>query len=253
MLKFESLLRQKTRSSTLRYLAIWSVHCHLPNIEFSHRSYRKIRFCHFDGSHSCQSMSEYSYIPLKNDEIRLLYIDAGETTDPLMCTFHHCVLPPQNIPFTFKYTALSYHWSTEVSMHPINLHGHNFLIPNNLAVALRRLRRKTGGGTISMWVDALCINQADLAEKSLQVVRMRAIYEGASRVLCWLGDEDDQSRIACKKLTELSTILPTEILSRDPSMSLLAQNIPVLHSHLSEKDWVALKSFFMNPWWNRVW
>ena len=198
-------------------------------------------------------MSDYTYLALKKDEIRLLYIDAGDVADPLTCTFRHYVLSDSSIPLTFKYTALSYHWSTEISMHSISLHGHNFLIPQNLAAALRHLRHKTGDGTISMWVDFLCINQADVSEKSLQIVRMRTIYERAARVLCWLGDEDDQSRIACKKFTELLNILPKEMLSRDPSMSLLANNIPVLQANLSDEDWAALGIFFSNPWWNRVW
>ncbi|KAI4926776.1 hypothetical protein J4E85_007071 [Alternaria conjuncta] len=38
------------------------------------------------------------------------------------------------------------------------------------------------------WIDALCINQSDDVEKSLQVQRMGDIYKNAKEVLVWLGD-----------------------------------------------------------------
>lgn len=37
------------------------------------------------------------------------------------------------------------------------------------------------------WIDALCINQFDDDEKSVQVQRMGSIYENATDVLIWLG------------------------------------------------------------------
>jgi len=46
------------------------------------------------------------------------------------------------------------------------------------------------GHNAHLWVDALCINQYDLSEKSLQVGMMGAIYESAERVLVWLGPRE---------------------------------------------------------------
>lgn len=43
----------------------------------------------------------------------------------------------------------------------------------------------------ALWIDALCINQADDAEKSTQVQRMDRIYRRAIEVLVWLGNERD--------------------------------------------------------------
>ena len=42
-----------------------------------------------------------------------------------------------------------------------------------------------------LWIDALCINQVDKKEKALQVGYMRTIYERASRVIVWLGEDDN--------------------------------------------------------------
>jgi hypothetical protein len=39
----------------------------------------------------------------------------------------------------------------------------------------------------TLWVDAVCIDQADDEERSEQVQMMSRIYKNASRVLVWLG------------------------------------------------------------------
>ena len=44
-----------------------------------------------------------------------------------------------------------------------------------------------------IWADAICINQEDDAEKSLEVAQMGKVYENARRVLIWLGDTDEES------------------------------------------------------------
>jgi hypothetical protein len=51
------------------------------------------------------------------------------------------------------------------------------------------------------WIDALCINQQDNAEKSHQVAHMGAIYSNARRVAVWLGRQKDDSDIAIRFLT----------------------------------------------------
>ncbi|KAH6671885.1 hypothetical protein B0J14DRAFT_483696, partial [Halenospora varia] len=38
--------------------------------------------------------------------------------------------------------------------------------------------------------DPLCINQKDLVERGLQVLRMGLIYSRAGRVIAWLGAEN---------------------------------------------------------------
>jgi len=42
-----------------------------------------------------------------------------------------------------------------------------------------------------MWIDALCIDQADLQEKGHQVAHMGQIFRRADRVVIWLGDTGD--------------------------------------------------------------
>jgi hypothetical protein len=46
---------------------------------------------------------------------------------------------------------------------------------------------------LPIWIDQICINQDDLAEKSVQIGLMRKIYSQACETLLWLGPEADDS------------------------------------------------------------
>ena len=70
-----------------------------------------------------------------------------------------------------------------------------------LAAALSQLRRPDKSRLL--WVDALCINQADVGERQSQVERMTDIYRYAAKVIVWLGSEAEDSSRAMKFLTEL--------------------------------------------------
>jgi Heterokaryon incompatibility protein (HET) len=71
----------------------------------------------------------------------------------------------------------------------ITLSGRPWEVTQNLFSALQHLRLPNRDGIL--WVDALCINQADDDEKSRQVGQMRRVYAGSNcteKVLVWLGD-----------------------------------------------------------------
>jgi hypothetical protein len=68
----------------------------------------------------------------------------------------------------------------------ITIDGFLISITQNLFEGLRRLRLRKG--TRRLWVDAVCINQRDILERSAQVLRMAEIYARASEVPVWLGE-----------------------------------------------------------------
>ncbi|KAF2030776.1 heterokaryon incompatibility, partial [Setomelanomma holmii] len=55
----------------------------------------------------------------------------------------------------------------------------------NVHDVLVTLRLRTDARVV--WIDALCICQADAREKSDQVPLMSRIYSAAERVIVWLG------------------------------------------------------------------
>lgn len=52
-------------------------------------------------------------------------------------------------------------------------------------------------------IDAICINQDDPDEKSVQVQRMQDIYRNAKQVLVWIGRANDHTGLAFAQITRL--------------------------------------------------
>jgi hypothetical protein len=86
------------------------------------------------------------------------------------------------------YTAVSYTWGDARPSEVILLNGQIFHISVTLWSCLYYLclHEKLAGWT-HIWVDAICINQDSLAEKSAQVRLMDETYQRAVCVSVWLG------------------------------------------------------------------
>ena len=137
-------------------------------------------------------MSQYYYSPLSSGHhsIRLLRLlpHEDESAD-IQCELYEYSL--QNSCRTHLYEALSYVWgSPEKKLH-IFMHGHSFEVTVNLHAALLRLRNDSMERVV--WVDAICINQANEKEKEHQIQSMAKIYSQANRVIVWLGEAEDDS------------------------------------------------------------
>lgn len=61
------------------------------------------------------------------------------------------------------FTALSYVWGDPAGVSPVQVNGQEFLVAKNLYIALRDLSYQ--GIAPGLWVDLICINQNDDAEK----------------------------------------------------------------------------------------
>lgn len=83
------------------------------------------------------------------------------------------------------------------------LHSGVIPITRNLEAALRHLRYETMPRY--MWIDALCINQADDEEKSVQVANMGAVYAAADSTIAWLGPRGINSDEAMEILREIAS------------------------------------------------
>ena len=66
---------------------------------------------------------------------------------------------------------------------------------NNANLVLEAKADQPSAGR-KLWVDALCINQADLAERLQQVIIMGSIYSQAERVILWLGEAFEECESA---------------------------------------------------------
>lgn len=128
----------------------------------------------------------------------------------------------------------------------IILDGKSISVGENLGKALRTLREipEVQRGA-RIWVDALCINQADIDEKGHEVKRMDDVYKMADRVISWLGDEANMSG----HVLELMHAMNQAFIDK------------VKATTISEKFWreinkeaaLCLTHLFLRPYWYRMW
>lgn len=85
--------------------------------------------------------------------------------------------------------ALSYCWGERKHDLVIIIDQCVFRISKNLHAALENIRRRHST-RLMIWIDALCINQADIQEKNAQVSIMRSIYTKSMHTYIWLGPND---------------------------------------------------------------
>lgn len=70
----------------------------------------------------------------------------------------------------------------------IEVDGEYQSVPLNLRDALHGVRHASDAMTL--WADAVCINQEDLQEQEQQVRLMASIFGQAEHVVAWLGEDD---------------------------------------------------------------
>jgi hypothetical protein len=175
--------------------------------------------------------------PLHDREIRLLQVQPGNTLSTISCDFLYVDLGSAK-----DYAALSYTWGTAAPSIPIQLHGKVTLVSENLYLALLHLRKR---GVTLIWVDALCINQEDLAERARQVSHMEEVYRKASLVWVWLGDNDESSELAFDELHGLGQHLDWD--------EAVPQEYLVEELNRHPQRWRAISELLYRPWFRRMW
>jgi hypothetical protein len=127
----------------------------------------------------------YEYQSLSATEnLRLLTIKPGQDGDDVCCDLVNTTFGEASP----VHDALSYTWGTDQKTRVVHIDGKRLPVTANLFAALRQLRLSTEPRIL--WVDAICINQDDIPERNAQVLHMHHIYKAASKVLIWLGEEE---------------------------------------------------------------
>ena len=123
--------------------------------------------------------ASYVYAPLPPGEresvpgdihIRLVELQPGEPEEDISCS-----LSSHKLSAAPKYEAVSYCWGDPDDRTEIMCDDKSLQIQSNVKDFLQRARAK---GTLrTLWIDSICINQADDVEKSHQVERMKDIQD----------------------------------------------------------------------------
>jgi len=158
-------------------------------------------------SSNSSSNGRFGYKPLTGPDIRILVLrPSHRPSSPVECEIIHQPLPAIKVAGTTRtvdtssaipYEALSYTWGPNLGTEFIHLLYHGepestrtvVAVTDNLKAALVSLRLEDEDRYL--WIDTICINQDDDDEKNRQILRMLRIYQGAERVVVWLGDENE--------------------------------------------------------------
>ncbi|KAF1992191.1 HET-domain-containing protein, partial [Aulographum hederae CBS 113979] len=100
-----------------------------------------------------------------------------------------------------RYEALSYAWEGQKPTERFICEGKELLITANCLSALRSIWAKFTVHAC-VWIDAICIDQSNVAERGHQVGLMRDIYSHAFLTAIWLGDESDNSRLCFRRMMD---------------------------------------------------
>ncbi|KAF6806487.1 ankyrin unc44 [Colletotrichum musicola] len=148
-------------------------------------------------------------------------------SDPLRCDISEISMDDPPV-----YHALSYTWNGESPSEPLIVQDtittaggpgtSQLFITPNCAAGLRVLRKSLHGpgvgkrrcDRISVWVDAICIDQTSNEDKSAQVSMMADIYLRAERVVVWLGNRDAPKSAASLICAAPCAMMPLTYIGR---------------------------------------
>jgi hypothetical protein len=190
--------------------------------------------------------------------IRLLTILPGHGDEKISCQLRVASL--QEAVNNATYESLSYCWGAEdasmcISLHnafEVEEHASAFPVRPNLYSALCALRFQDRPRTL--WVDAVCINQADEGEKCAQIPLMSQIFEGAVRTLVWLGRSTPDSELAIRLVRTLTSAWDKcdgdiPMIAKLKSDDMAQYGLPEFPS--TEYD--SLLNLLALPWFERAW
>ncbi|RWA13586.1 hypothetical protein EKO27_g1511 [Xylaria grammica] len=175
-------------------------------------------------------------------EIRIVRLMPNKFSEPVECELEHVVLEHEA-----DYEAVSYCWGDPSITEPILLDGKPYPITLNLLDGLNYLRREDSPRRL--WVDSLCINQTDIAERNREVLKMRDIYKLARSVLIWLGDYRPFTRLHVKQVFDYVTTL-AGCCSEEQDMALIRSigYDELWHMHSQLQEFIQTREWFRRMW-----
>ena len=231
-------------------------------------------------------MNNYEYLELDSQgrEIRLMTLLPGEAGDEIHVTLRNVTLDPASPP---SYEALSYVWGSAQDTLRIRVATEKIAkqavldwskstlgssdrdgferdsfrgvpyssldVTRNFAVALQHLRYQKEPRVL--WIDAICINQQDVHERSAQVERMGDIYRSARQTTVWLGPEGDDSCLAIEALDHLASKFTVNW--RTTTILAIGENRDDFDQHttlpVDTKQLSSIKRLLERPWFERLW
>ena len=148
---------------------------------------------------SSNQPTPFQYNPLSDphDEIRLIKVtNVREPTDVSIGPVLEIEIFHTSLANAGSYVAVSYAWGDDKPVRRFICNGSELYTPENTFRALYTIFHASKnsstslyvkGETLTLWIDALCINQQDVPEKNAQVPLMGKIYQQAKGAIGYVG------------------------------------------------------------------
>lgn len=176
------------------------------------------------------------YPPLETPQtIRLIHARRLAADGDIIIKLKHFPLLEGQCP---RFTAISYVWG-EKKLHPhkVVINGRTCRVLESIFPILTLICDGLGvKKDVLFWIDYLCINQDDAAERAAQVALMGTLYQRAFKTLVWLGDDTPEVRGSLDLLKLFAS------LKRGDKESWAGQ-VPK-----SPEKWDALRHWMRRPW-----
>jgi ankyrin repeat protein len=199
-------------------------------------------------------MAEYKYKPIDLDRpgVRLLRLFRGNFTDNIQCDLFEGWInqTEDGIP----YDALSYTWGSTEKVAQITVNGSTMHVTSNLHAALQHLRFEEEDRLL--WIDAICIDQDNMAERRHQVQHISYIYKEAERVVIWLGEgtqESDFLMDSIKQLQENNVKVEGDWRRSAQLWMRPRTGLGGINTHQNDKWTEGMELMLRRPWFQRIW
>lgn len=180
-------------------------------------------------------------------EVRVLVLCEGHDESPVKCSMNIISLDSRAAYFD----ALSYVWGDMNDTRTIIVNQLPITIPESLAKCLQSLRnnkishaQRLGQRPLTIWADAVCINQLDLLERGQQVQMMGDIYSSARNVIIWLGEGTEYTDYAFDMMNSTNFRERLEDLT-------ISRRWPFEEEIMV--DVVVKQVLCKRKWWQRLW
>lgn len=183
--------------------------------------------------------------------IRLLKITYLKPSD---CPVIQLITVSLNDPTRPPYTCLSYTWGspvpgasyidrdTFIDITRPDGNVRRFDITPSLHDFLQHLHTRSHAGVVTyLWVDAVCVNQADLDERANQVTLMGRIYSDCEKTIVWLGPADSNSHAAVQLIKYYEGVTPS-----------YEDRVPPEGMHTNDL-YMIFGTFLDRTWFHRTW
>ncbi len=211
---------------------------------------------------------EFAYRPLPEGHIRVMDLYPGKGDDPVVLS-----LSTERLGAA-PYTAVSYCWGSIDRPHKV-LCGHSTVdsgsagltvtpaarpsgfvrITSSLLELLQAIRKETT--YLRLWVDSVCINQADLAEKAVQVAGMDLLYDNAHGTLAYVGAWGRDADAAWRCAATLAHMSDWETETVQQAIGSVEDvGIPVDDAGTERsfrEMWFDFTEFLGREWFGRIW